>query len=68
MRPSNGVVEVLALAVRLSMSIGMLEMMVSASIAEAGFEPRVGRSVSLVHAAALLRVSRRTIYHRIRDL
>jgi excisionase family DNA binding protein len=49
------------------MSIGRLEMMVSESVAEAGFEPRIGRSVSLVHAAALLGVSRRTIYNRIRD-
>lgn len=30
-------------------------------------EPRLGRSVSLEHAARLLRVSRRTIYNRIRD-
>ena len=34
---------------------------------EAGFEPRIGRSVSLDHAAQLLGVSRRTIYNRIRD-
>jgi excisionase family DNA binding protein len=33
----------------------------------AGLEPRVGRSVSLDHAAELLGVSRRTIYNRIRD-
>jgi excisionase family DNA binding protein len=32
-----------------------------------GFEPRIGRSVSLDHAAELLGVSRRTIYNRIRD-
>jgi excisionase family DNA binding protein len=36
-------------------------------MAEAGFEPRIGRSVSLDHAAQLLGVSRRTIYNRIRD-
>ena len=30
-------------------------------------EPRVGRSVSLDHAAELLGVSRRTIYNRIRE-
>jgi len=30
-------------------------------------EPRIGRSVSLEHAAQLLGVSRRTIYNRIRD-
>jgi excisionase family DNA binding protein len=33
----------------------------------AGFEPRIGRSVSLDHAAELLGVSRRTIYNRIRE-
>jgi excisionase family DNA binding protein len=39
-----------------------------ASIApENGFEPRIGRSVSLDHAAELLGVSRRTIYNRIRE-
>jgi excisionase family DNA binding protein len=31
------------------------------------FVPRIGRSVSLDHAAQLLGVSRRTIYNRIRD-
>lgn len=30
-------------------------------------EPRIGRSVSLDHAARLLGVSRRTIYNRIRE-
>lgn len=30
-------------------------------------EPRIGRSVSLEHAARLLGVSRRTIYNWIRD-
>jgi len=30
-------------------------------------EPRIGRSVSLDHAAQLLGVSRRTIYNRIRE-
>ena len=35
--------------------------------AENGFEPRIGRSVSLDHAAELLGVSRRTIYNRIRE-
>ncbi len=34
---------------------------------EADRSPRIGRSVSLDHAAALLGVSRRTIYNRIRD-
>jgi excisionase family DNA binding protein len=37
------------------------------SVAEAGFQPRIGRSVSLDHAAQLLGVSRRTIYNRIRE-
>ena len=37
------------------------------SVSAAGFEPRIGRSVSLDHAAELLGVSRRTIYNRIRD-
>jgi excisionase family DNA binding protein len=32
-----------------------------------GFEARIGRSVSLDHAAELLGVSRRTIYNRIRE-
>ena len=36
-------------------------------MSEVGFEPRIGRSVSLDHAAELLGVSRRTIYNRIRD-
>ncbi len=36
-------------------------------LSEPGFEPRIGRSVSLDHAAELLGVSRRTIYNRIRD-
>lgn len=30
-------------------------------------EPRYGRSVSLMQAAALLQVSRRTVYNRIRE-
>ena len=34
---------------------------------QSGFEPRIGRSVSLDHAAQLLGVSRRTIYNRIRE-
>jgi excisionase family DNA binding protein len=36
-------------------------------VSEPGFEPRIGRSVSLDHAAQMLGVSRRTIYNRIRD-
>jgi len=31
------------------------------------FQPQVGRSVSIEQAAALLGVSRRTVYYRIRD-
>ncbi len=42
-------------------------MAVSGKISESGFEPRIGRSVSLDHAAELLGVSRRTIYNRIRE-
>lgn len=34
---------------------------------QSSFAPRIGRSVSLDHAAQLLGVSRRTIYNRIRD-
>jgi excisionase family DNA binding protein len=34
---------------------------------EQSIEPRIGRSVSLDHAAELLGVSRRTIYNRIRE-
>jgi excisionase family DNA binding protein len=40
---------------------------VSESATEQSFEPRIGRSVSLDHAADLLGVSRRTIYNRIRE-
>ena len=36
-------------------------------VSETGFGPRIGRSVSLDHAAQLLGVSRRTIYNRIRE-
>ena len=32
-----------------------------------GFEPRLGRSVTIDQAASMLGVSRRTIYNRIRD-
>jgi excisionase family DNA binding protein len=42
-------------------------MTMPASVCEAGFQPRIGRSVSLDHAAEILGVSRRTIYNRIRD-
>jgi len=36
-------------------------------VTEHSLEPRIGRSVSLDHAAELLGVSRRTIYNRIRE-
>ncbi|OFW30513.1 MAG: hypothetical protein A3H97_05455 [Acidobacteria bacterium RIFCSPLOWO2_02_FULL_65_29] len=42
-------------------------MTLSAQAPEGSVESRIGRSVSLDHAAALLGVSRRTIYNRIRD-
>jgi excisionase family DNA binding protein len=35
--------------------------------ADSGFSPRIGRSVSLDHAAQLLGTSRRTVYNRIRE-
>jgi len=41
--------------------------MMPATVSEAGFAPRIGRSVSLDHAAEILGVSRRTIYNRIRE-
>jgi excisionase family DNA binding protein len=41
--------------------------MATEGMADFGFEPRIGRSVSLDHAAQMLGVSRRTIYNRIRD-
>jgi excisionase family DNA binding protein len=37
------------------------------SFSEPGFQPQVGRSVSIEQAARLLAVSRRTVYYRIRD-
>ena len=39
----------------------------SQSLTTDSFAPRIGRSVSLDHAAQLLGVSRRTIYNRIRE-
>jgi excisionase family DNA binding protein len=41
--------------------------MMAETVSDSCFEPRIGRSVSLDHAAELLGVSRRTIYNRIRD-
>ena len=37
------------------------------SYSQPDFQPQVGRSVSIEQAAQLLRVSRRTVYYRIRD-
>ena len=42
-------------------------MAIGATNSDSGFAPRIGRSVSLDHAAEILGVSRRTIYNRIRD-
>ena len=42
-------------------------MALTANGSDIGFAPRIGRSVSLDHAAELLGVSRRTIYNRIRE-
>ncbi len=41
--------------------------MASLEAVEQQFETRIGRSVSLDHAAQMLGVSRRTIYNRIRE-
>jgi excisionase family DNA binding protein len=41
--------------------------MMAETVSDSCFEPRIGRSVSLDHAAELLGVSRRTIYNRIRE-
>ena len=45
----------------------MIEIDYTDVTAERPSEPRIGRSVSLDHAAQMLGVSRRTIYNRIRD-
>ena len=42
-------------------------MAVMEQVSDSALEPRIGRSVSLDHAAELLGVSRRTIYNRIRE-
>jgi excisionase family DNA binding protein len=55
-----------ALAVRLSVAPEVNLMSIQTE-PERGYEPRIGRSVSLDHAAELLGVSRRTIYNRIRE-
>jgi predicted site-specific integrase-resolvase len=34
---------------------------------DSGLVPRIGRSISLDHAGELLGMSRRTLYHRIRE-
>ena len=40
---------------------------ITEAVSETRFEPRIGRSVSLDHAAEMLGVSRRTVYNRIRE-
>ena len=42
-------------------------MAITNSLFDSGIERRIGRSVSLEHAAQLLGVSRRTIYNRIHE-
>jgi excisionase family DNA binding protein len=42
-------------------------MALSERVLETPVAPRIGRSVSLDHAAEILGVSRRTIYNRIRE-
>jgi excisionase family DNA binding protein len=42
-------------------------MQLSVNVSDGAIEPRIGRSVSLDHAAQILGVSRRTIYNRIRN-
>lgn len=37
------------------------------SLTQHDYQPQLGRSVSIEHAAQLLGVSRRTVYYRIRD-
>ena len=49
------------------MNVTDTETTTETATADSGFEPRIGRSVSLDHAARLLGVSRRTIYNRIRE-
>ena len=39
----------------------------AAQTTDSGFNQRIGRTISLDHAAELLKVSRRTVYNRIRD-
>src|SRR5215471_2309710 len=46
---------------------GSFVMTLVAPAPETHFAPRIGRSVSIDHAAKLLGVSRRTVYNRIND-
>ena len=64
---SHAHMQPLALAVPLCRAQRRALMDVRESASETSFEPRIGRSVSLDHAAELLGVSRRTIYNRIRE-
>jgi excisionase family DNA binding protein len=57
----------LASALRFYQGIPGGFMAVTEQATEPRLEPRIGRSVSLDHAAELLGVSRRTIYNRIRE-
>src|SRR5919202_1015884 len=49
------------------LQMSAIEMIAGLSAGQPGVGPRIGRSVSLDHAARLLGVSRRTIYNRIRE-
>ncbi len=54
--------------VPLYQSVGALQIMTSDHVpVESARDHRIGRSVSLDHAAEMLGVSRRTIYNRIRQ-
>ena len=57
----------MAEVVKPAASPGADKVMNLARTAEGNLDTRIGRSVSLDHAAELLGVSRRTIYNRIRD-
>jgi excisionase family DNA binding protein len=66
LRGHRRTVWILALHVRLGLAFGG-HVELTQGDAAIGDTPRVGRSVSLDHAAELLGVSRRTIYNRIRE-
>ena len=58
---------VVELALTLPLRCGRRVSQVSIETHDLNPEPRLGRSVSIDQAAALLNVSRRTVYNRIRD-